>query len=249
MRQISPQGVQLIKSEESLRLTPYRDAVGKWTVGWGSTRDVVAGRDITETEAEQRFQADVHDAVATIYQAVPHEIVDGLPQASFDALVSFVFNVGRQAFWRANGSHTDFWRAVTGKDLVEVARQMQRWNKGRVHGKLTVLPGLVRRRGKEAAMWGAGLRQADSRIQSASVTENDLADDATVEPVEPRNKMLEHPGAVAATGAGAAGVGAAATALTAAGQGMTYSGDHVALIIGLALILVGAGLLVWMARR
>ena len=98
-------------------------------------------------------------------------------------------------------------------------------------------------------MWGAGLRQADSRIQSTSVTEQDLADDATVEPVEPSRKITEHPSAVVATGAGAAGVGAAATALTAAGQGMTYSGDHVALIIGLALILVGAGLLVWMARR
>lgn len=249
MRSVSPQGINLIKSEEQLRLEPYRDAVGKWTVGWGSTRDVEPGHDITEAEAEQRLAVDVRDAVATIYSAVPHEIVDGLPQASFDALVSFTFNVGRQAFWRKNGQHTDFWRALTGNDLTNVARQMQRWVKGRVGGKLVVLPGLVRRRGKEAAMWGAGLRQADSRIQSASVTEQDLADDATVMPEEPRNRIMDHPGAVAATGAGAAGVGAAATALTAAGQGMTYSGDHVALIIGLALILVGAGLLVWMARR
>ena len=249
MRSVSPQGINLIKSEEQLRLDAYRDSVGRWTIGWGSTRDVEPGLKITETDAEQRFSRDVGDAVGTIYQAVPAALVDGLPQACFDALVSFVFNVGRQAFWRPDGRRTDFWRALTGPNLTDVARQMQRWVKGRVGGKLVVLPGLVRRRGKEAAMWGAGLRQADSRMQSVSVTEQDLADDATVMPEEPRNRMMDHPGAVAATGAGAAGVGAAATALTSAGQGMTYSGDHVALIIGLVLILIGAGLLVWMARR
>lgn len=249
MRSVSPQGIQLIKSEEQLRLEPYRDAVGKWTVGWGSTRNVQPGVRITYADAEHRLAADVHSAVSVIYSAVPHGIVDGLPQTSFDALVSFVFNVGRQAFWRPNGSHTDFWRALTGSDLTEVARQMQRWVKGRVAGKLVVLPGLVRRRGKEAAMWGAGLRQADSRIQSAGVTEQDLADDATVTPEEPRRKLLEQPTAVAATGAGAAGVGAAATALTGAGQGMAYSGDRVALVIGVALILAGVVLIMWMARR
>ena len=93
------------------------------------------------------------------------------------------------------------------------------------------------------------MRQADSRIQSASVTEQDLADDATVTPEEPRRKLMEHPGTVAATGAGAAGVGAAATALTGAGQGMAYSGDRVALVIGVALILAGVVLIMWMARR
>lgn len=249
MRSVSPQGLQLIKGEEGKRLTAYRDAVGVWTIGYGHTKGVKEGWQITDVQAEQYLRSDAQDTIRTIYDAIPAQVVDGLPQACFDALVSFVFNVGRQAFWRADRSHTDFWRAVMGNDLTDVARQMQRWVKGRVGGKLVVLPGLVRRRGKEAAMWGAGLRQADSRIQSASVTEQDLADDATVQPEEPRRKLSEHPAAVAATGASAAGVGAAATALTAAGQGMTYSGDHVALIIGLALILVGAGLLVWMSRR
>ena len=46
-------GLLLIKSFEGLRLKAYRDPVGIWTIGYGTTRDVRPDMSISEAEAEQ----------------------------------------------------------------------------------------------------------------------------------------------------------------------------------------------------
>lgn len=239
------QAIDLIKSFEGLRLRAYRDAVGVWTIGYGHTKGVHAGMVITQDQALLMLLEDIADVVTTIHEFVPRRIITSWPQACFDALVSFVFNVGRQAFINRNGSSTQFLKSLLGPDIIEVARQMQRWVKGRVDGKLVVLPGLVRRRGAEAALWGAGV----ASLATVKPTEQLLDEAAVVAPEPPQQKLLEHPGTVASAGAGAAGVATAATVLTQAGQGLTFGGDRVALILGLVLILIGAGLLIWISRE
>lgn len=156
-RRQSPAAEAHIKSHEALRLRAYLDPVGVWTIGWGSTRGVWAGMVVDESEAERRFQDDAAEAVRTIYRHLPADLIESLPQLSFDALVSFIFNVGGQAFSNPKTEgRTDFHRVITGPSLADVAAQMRRW----VYGGGRVLPGLVKRREQEASMWLAGLGAA-----------------------------------------------------------------------------------------
>ena len=49
---ISKEGIALIKKFEGCRLTAYQDSVGVWTIGYGHTKDVDEGLEITKQEAE-----------------------------------------------------------------------------------------------------------------------------------------------------------------------------------------------------
>jgi lysozyme len=245
-RSIGHRGFALIQRHEGLRLAAYPDpgtGGAPWTIGYGHTRGVTQGMVITRAEAEHFLLADIDEAIRTIYAHVPASVIDGLPQACFDALVSFVFNVGVQAFVSPRtGNRTNFWRALTGPDPVEVARNMQLWVKG--GGR--VLPGLVARRGEEAALWGLGLESAaaphPTAIEEVAVTQSGST------PQPPRQSPPPSATPVA-VGAGAAGTAVVATTLTSAGQSMAMSQDRIALVLGLVLILIGAGVMLWIARH
>lgn len=247
MRRPSNAARDMIKRREALRLVAYPDVGGVWTIGFGHTRGVHEGMRISEQQAADYLVADAMEAVQTIYAQLPPAIVDAWPQACFDAMVSFVFNVGAQAFRNPRtGARTDFYRACIGADMAEVARQMQRWVK--VGGR--VIPGLVARRGEEAALWGAGIRSlAIDEMHEERVVQAEF-ESTTPEPPQPP-RAIQQPGMVtgAAVGAGGAGVAAAAATLSSAGTGMSMSGDRAIVVIGLALIVVGAIIMVWLARR
>ena len=78
-----------IKSFEGCRLRAYQDAAGVWTIGYGHTRDVRRGDQITQFTAEEYLRMDIAECVAQI-ETLGLEL--SLPQ--LDALVSFVFNLG-----------------------------------------------------------------------------------------------------------------------------------------------------------
>ena len=90
-------GLKLIKSFEGCLLNAYKDPVGIWTIGYGHTDSVFKGQVITMAEAEDFLRADlVH--VETHIQRV---LAITVSQNQFDALASFVFNVGTTAFSRS----------------------------------------------------------------------------------------------------------------------------------------------------
>lgn len=84
----------IIKEFEGFKPTAYRDARGVWTIGWGHTRDVGAGDTCTISQAESYLASDAASAVAHI----THVVTAPLTQNQFDALVSFVFNIGAGNF-------------------------------------------------------------------------------------------------------------------------------------------------------
>jgi GH24 family phage-related lysozyme (muramidase) len=87
---LSQAGIDLVKSFEGFRSCPYRDAVGVWTIGCGSTKDVGPNtKCVSRKQAEDRLRAEV-DAT---YGAAVDKIV-GLSQHQHDALASFVCNLG-----------------------------------------------------------------------------------------------------------------------------------------------------------
>ena len=92
----SSKGIELIKQHEGCRLRAYKCPAGVWTVGYGSTRGVNQWTEITRQEAEVRLREDLRTAERTVEKV--RYLPPRLAQCQFDALVSFVFNVGSGKF-------------------------------------------------------------------------------------------------------------------------------------------------------
>ena len=150
---VSQQGADLVKMFEGLHklkddgmVHAYRCPAGKWTCGFGATKGVRSGVKWTKEYSEIRLMEDLeeHGKIVKKYVNVP------LSQHQYNALVSFVFNLGGGAFRKST------LLSKLNKGLYdEVPEQLMRWNKARVDGKLTPLRGLTRRRAAEAAIFSS----------------------------------------------------------------------------------------------
>lgn len=134
-----PKGLALVKEFEGLRLKAYRCPAGIWTIGYGSTGKAVhEGLTITAEQAEEWLKRDL----ARFEKRVSVLVIVPLNQSQFDALVSFDFNTG------ALGRST-LLRLLNRGEYETVPAELAKWTRG--GGK--VLPGLVRRRAAEAALF------------------------------------------------------------------------------------------------
>lgn len=141
--QYSERGFALTKTFEGLHLEAYQDCAGVWTIGYGHTgHDVFAGLSIEAQRADELLQADLKCAVA----CVNHAVQAAISQNQFDAMVDFCFNAGRGNFLQST-----LLRKVNGADYEGAAAQFGLW----VHAGGEVVPGLVRRRAAEAALFKA----------------------------------------------------------------------------------------------
>ena len=141
----SRDAIDLIKHFEGLSLTPYKDQAGHNTIGYGHLikKGEVFG-DITEHEAENLLIQDMRAAENAVNRLVKVQ----LHQEHFDALVSFVFNVGARAF-----SNSTLLKKLNRKDFVGAADEFLRWNKVTVGDTRKVSRGLVRRREAERRLF------------------------------------------------------------------------------------------------
>lgn len=153
MTRISDEGLALIEDLEGVKLAAYLDGGGVPTIGVGHTRGVKLGDTCTAEQARAWLREDVEEAEATIVRHIPAKVYMAMPQAAWDALVSFVFNLGDQVFKNPKtGALTDFARALNGRRWDEVAAQMLRW----VYDNGKKVRGLENRRKREAALWMSG---------------------------------------------------------------------------------------------
>lgn len=115
---LSEEGAGLLVAREGLKLKAYKDTKGIWTIGIGHTGpEVVQGLTITREHAMVLFATDVKWAEDAVNQVkVP------LEQHQFDALVSFVFNVGASAFKRST-----MLKVLNLGNYTEAAKQFDRW--------------------------------------------------------------------------------------------------------------------------
>lgn len=117
----SDDGLDIIKKHEGLRLKAYKPTKkDRWTVGWGTTAGVVEGDEITLEEAEAFLRRDIRWAE----QAVNSYVKYPLNQSQFDALVSFVYNVGATAF-----KNSTLLRLLNQGNCELAAAQFLRWDK------------------------------------------------------------------------------------------------------------------------
>lgn len=154
---ISEQGADLIRKYEQFRNHPYIDAVGKPTIGWGNTfwEDGTPVK-MTDEPISRKRGDELHSFWLREFEEVILKYVKPcLYQCQFDALVSFVYNVGVGNFSRS----TLLKKVNKNADDSGIEFQFGRWNKGRVNGKLEVLRGLTRRRNEEAYLYFNCLRK------------------------------------------------------------------------------------------
>lgn len=145
---VSDAGIDLIRRYEGLELRAYPDpgnpATGEpWTIGYGHTTGVRRGDVCTAEQAEAWLRQDIKYAVSCIRQLVEVPLTQG----QFDALASFVYNVGQTQF-----GNSTLLRLLNAGNTVGAAAQFDRWNRGATG----VLPGLVKRRAAERVMFERG---------------------------------------------------------------------------------------------
>ena len=196
MMRTSRRGIDLIKQFEGLELDSYQDVAGVWTIGYGHTETAGPNQRITEAEADQLLRQDLE----TRERSVADLTAAALNQNEFDALVSFVYNVGAGAY---QGSTVR--KRLNAGDRLGAADALLWWNKATINGVLTEVPGLTRRRAAERALFLEPL-STPQFSDPATVAENSRI--TAVEDPPRRANLAESrtlQGATVAAGAGAAG--------------------------------------------
>ena len=145
MTAISKLGLNLIKGFEGFRGKSYRCPAGVWTIGYGHTSmagppAVRAGQIMSRAEADRVLAHNIEKFAAQLRPLITADLTDN----QFSALVSFAYNVGVGGF-RNSGVR----RAVNAEQHKSVPRRLALWVKA---GGRT-LPGLVKRRSAEAALY------------------------------------------------------------------------------------------------
>ena len=126
----------LIKKWEGLRLRAYRDTGDVWTIGYGHTAGVLPNDRITKDEAEMFLSQDllwVEDVINSTVK-VP------LTQKQYDALGSFIYNVGGTAF-----ANSTMLKKLNNKDYEGASKEFLRW----IYDNGRVIQGLRNRRKDE----------------------------------------------------------------------------------------------------
>lgn len=139
----SEEGVDLIKHFEGCRSAAYRCVAGVLTIGFGHTRGVKQGMVISIEDAEALLDEDLADCEREVLAATKGI---SLTQGQFDALVSFVFNLGAPTLLRST-----LLKKLRDGDLAGAAKEFLRWTKA---GKpARDVPGLVKRRTAEMELF------------------------------------------------------------------------------------------------
>ena len=140
---ISPAGMALILQFEGFSPTAYRCPAGWWTIGYGHVLRLGEAPMVLDEAAAQAL---LTEDVSRVEKAMLRLIRTPLTQPQWDALVSFTYNLGAGALQRSR-----LRQLVNRGEHPAVPAELMRW----VWGGGRILPGLIRRRAAEAALYRA----------------------------------------------------------------------------------------------
>jgi lysozyme len=166
----------------------YRCPAGVITLGYGCTEGIKPGMVWTHAQALQALE----NEIAKFEDAVNRLVTVTINQNERDALISFAYNCGEGALARSS-----ILKQLNAGNREAAARGFALWNRG--GGR--VLPGLVRRRRDEAAMF---LRPVEKPL------EPDMPQAVDPPPAKPEGSRIlaaASSGETVAVGAGLGGIG------------------------------------------
>ena len=142
----------LISKWEGKKLTAYRDAVGKWTIGYGHL--IKSGekyypygpiKSITDEEAAALLENDLNDSRACVKAFVNVPLTDNQNAA----LISLIFNIGCENF-----RNSTLLKLINARKFVDASSQFDKWVLAtEPNGNKVKLAGLVNRRADEKQLF------------------------------------------------------------------------------------------------
>ncbi len=144
---VSQNGLNLIKSFEGFRGSPYLDIVGVPTIGYGTThypngiKVTLQDSDISETQGEQFLTAELFNFISGVNSLI-HSSIN---QNQFDALLSFSYNLGVQSL----RTSTLLKKINLDPSDATIKDEFLKWD----HAGGKVSGGLLRRRQAEADLY------------------------------------------------------------------------------------------------
>lgn len=142
--EISRNGLELIESFEGFRARAIRLNDGNYTIGFGHKATAREGMVVNREQAEELLRWDI----GPIEDFIRQNSLTPLSQNQFDAIVSFVFNIGLEDF-----KNSDVLRHLNRGEPVAAAIAMAAWRNAHLNGQNIVVDALVRRRALEASMF------------------------------------------------------------------------------------------------
>ena len=146
MRRMTDEGLDLIKLYEGYSSSPYLCPAQHWTIGYGAiwgmddTRVKEDHPDINKDQADYLLRRDVKKSEMAVLRHIRVPLEDG----QFNALCSFVFNLGSGAL-----QSSTLRRKINRGDYIGAANEFPRW----VFAGGRKLKGLIRRREHERLMF------------------------------------------------------------------------------------------------
>ena len=182
---LSDEGYRLLRSFEGYHTrlkdgscAAYLCPAGVATIGFGCTEGIKLGMVWTAEEAEAALRREI----AKFEAAVSRLVTVSINQNEFDAMVSLSYNIGAAAFGRST-----VLKRLNKGDRAGAGKAFELWDKG--GGR--VLPGLVSRRKREAALFLKPIEAPEEPIMPQTVSESRV----------PLSAPVVATGACAATGA------------------------------------------------
>ncbi|MGE3302090.1 MAG: lysozyme [Hyphomonadaceae bacterium] len=169
----SPACLALVKRFEGLHLEPQPLDGDRWVVGYNHVRRGAPGAPIDATEAEYLLKEDLEEFA----QIIRGTVFASLNQNQFDALVSFGFSVGHNAFARS-----DVLQMMNGGRALEAAAAMDGWAHSAADGQ--IVDHLVRRRAAEKALFLTEEEASPSAASAVIRPSRGEAEAAEAAPVE-----------------------------------------------------------------
>lgn len=142
--QISSETIAQIKLLEGFRARATPLGEGRWAVGYGHVASTKGSSVVTRVQADLLLRYDLN----VISEALSGLVYTPLNSNQIDALASFVYNIGLDAF---EGSAV--LRLINAGALLEAATAMEQWCHATVAGQPQEVDGLIRRRAMEKALF------------------------------------------------------------------------------------------------
>lgn len=241
----SPSGVKLTQAFESClkpvkgsngkMYSSYRCPAGVVTIGWGTTPSDVPSLSMSDVWTAEKCDSIFTDSISSKYEPGVNKRIGGrsLKQFQYDALVSFVYNVGE------GGLDGQVGKAVREGRDNEVPKYMARWNKagGRE------LAGLVRRRKAEGEMWMGDFEAASRTAQT--IIPGSMPQSREVPKPSAKELVRETPKTVAALGADTGVTGGTASVHSYDSSNSYITGTTIAVGSVVGIIIVISLVVMW----